>query len=93
MHSVLHSSQKLQFLFADSATFLIAELRSCFPQHEILDAHDIVYPQYWAALDAEENFHKHLHLLKRFYEESKMIVEGDKSRSVAPLLDTWQLDT
>jgi hypothetical protein len=93
LHSVLHYSQKLQFLFADSATSLIAELRFCFPQHEILDAHGIVYPQYWATPNAEENFRKHLHLLKGFYGELKMIVEGDKSPSVAPLLDTWQLDT
>jgi hypothetical protein len=80
-------------LYAAAAVSLIGELRSRFPQHEILDAHGIVYPQYWAAPNAEERFRKHLHLLKRFYGESKTIVEGDKSRSIAPLLDSWQLDS
>jgi hypothetical protein len=82
-------SHTLYLLYSNAAVSLIGELRSCFLQHEILDAHDIMYPQYWAALDAEERFRKHLQLLKHFYGESKTIFGNNKSRIIAPLLDSW----
>jgi hypothetical protein len=71
---------------------LIQELKSRFPRHDVLDAHSVVYPQYWLSPDADSNFTKHLHVLKRFYGEPKAIVEGDNQRVVQPILDSWQLD-
>jgi hypothetical protein len=75
---------------------LIGELRSRFSQHDILDAHGIIYPQYWANPNAEESFHKYLQVLKKFYGEHKTLSRGENGESkthVPALLDPWKLDS
>jgi hypothetical protein len=39
---------------ASMASQLIAELRSHFPSQEVLDALDLLYPQFWAMPNAEK---------------------------------------
>ena len=52
------------------------ELQDCFPNHTVLNAMGIVYPQYWAPPNIEVNFLKHLNSLKGFYCEPKLLVSG-----------------
>jgi hypothetical protein len=40
---------KLQCAFATKK--LISKLGNCFPSHELMDALEVVYPQYWLGLD------------------------------------------
>ena len=49
---------------AGAALGLIQELKLQFPMHDVLDAHGVVYVQYWLSSDVDSNFTKHLHVLK-----------------------------
>jgi hypothetical protein len=43
------------------------EMDARFPQHDILDASGIIYPQYWMQEGADASFQQHLSVLKAFY--------------------------
>ncbi|KAG0572340.1 hypothetical protein KC19_VG086600 [Ceratodon purpureus] len=55
----------------DAAEKLIYELEARFPSSELVDAFGIVYPQYWLAADADDNFVRHLSVIKDHYGQVK----------------------
>jgi hypothetical protein len=68
-----------------------------------MDAFGFVYPQYWLTSEADDNFEKHLSIIKEYYghtkkfdNQSKGIKEvgtsTTKTKEVAPILDIQKLD-
>jgi len=51
-----------------------------FLQQELLDAFNIIYPQYWKQLGVEESFGHHLFLIKNFYSYAKLLNVGMPSQ-------------
>jgi hypothetical protein len=80
------------FTYAAAAEHLIAEMKSRFPSHSVLDALGVVYPQYWQQGDCEVSFRKHLNVLKDFYGEPKWIGEGAEKKLIPPVLDRYRLE-
>lgn len=86
-------------LFSEIAQALCDELDHRFPQHEVLDAFGIVYPQYWQQPGAEESFSQHLQVLKNFYCHSRAVnngrplFEGGESFIAPEMLNASALDT
>ncbi|KAG0595346.1 hypothetical protein M758_UG159400 [Ceratodon purpureus] len=75
-----------------AAAQLVYELRTRFPNHSVLDALGMVYPQYWGqGRQVPKSFQAHLDVLTDFYCEPKEVQDGDKTRLVPPLLDRWKL--
>lgn len=68
------------------------DMASRFPDHSLLDALGVVYPQYWLQGDCASSFRKHLDIIKNFYEEPKWIGEGESRRLVPAVLDTFLLE-
>lgn len=91
--SIFDTSRSVDIFCVGDAARLIRELKSRFPNHEVLDVLGIVYPQYWLLSNAEDKFRKHLAVLKKFYGEAKHIVGGEKNKVVPAMLDAWQLDS
>jgi hypothetical protein len=56
---------------SDAARKFLDELKARFPEVNVLDALEVVYPQYWRQGDCEQSFRKHLTILKDFYGEPR----------------------
>ena len=52
---------------AGTAQKLIRELEVRFPSASLIDAFGLVYPQYWMGATADEDFERHLDVLKEHY--------------------------
>jgi hypothetical protein len=52
---------------SDVAKKLVAELSSRFPSTDLMDALGIIYPQYWLDAETEQNFTRHLSIIKTTY--------------------------
>jgi hypothetical protein len=69
-----------------------------FPQHDILDAFGIIYPQYWIQEGADESFQQHLSVLKTFYcttrevNGGKPLLEGGDPFTVPEFLSASKLE-
>jgi len=66
-------------------------LKARFPTSSIIDAFGFVYPKYWQAPNVEENFEKHLVVIKEHYCHKKKIdisKEGDDALEVEKSLDS-----
>jgi hypothetical protein len=55
----------------EAAGRFVRELSQRFPTSSLMDAHGIIYPQYWMNVEADSNFPKHLKIIKDQYEISK----------------------
>jgi hypothetical protein len=78
---------------AGAATQLIQELQRRFPEHAVLDALGIIYPQYWLQPDAEVTFAKHLDTLKNWYCNARVLGTGVDKEVIPGILDRWSLDS
>jgi hypothetical protein len=78
---------------AGAAAQLIQELQRRFPEHAVLDALGICYPQYWLQKDAEITFSKHLDVLKNWYCNTKVLGSGVDKEIIPGILDRWSLDS
>ena len=78
---------------AGAAAQLIQELQRRFPEHAVLDAFGICYPQYWLQKDAEITFSKHLDVLKNWYCNTKVLGSGVDKEIIPGILDRWSLDS
>ena len=78
---------------AGAAAQLIQELQRRFPEHAVLDALGIIYPQYWLQKDAEITFSKHLDVLKNWYCNTKVLGSGVDKEVIPGILDRWSLDS
>jgi hypothetical protein len=78
---------------AAAASQLMAEFRSRFPSQGVLDALDLLYPQFWAMPDAEKQFPKHLSMIKQWYGVPKTILVDGVQQQCEPILDSWRLDS
>ena len=76
-----------------AAAQLIQELQRRFPDHAVLDALGIIYPQYWLQPDAELTFSKHLGTLKNWYCNARVIGNGIDKEVIPGILDRWLLDS
>jgi hypothetical protein len=67
-----------------AAEKLITELEARFPSSSLMDALGFVYPQYWLGGNAEEDFDRHLAILKDHYGRTKKFAvppkKGKKGR-------------
>jgi hypothetical protein len=69
-----------------------------FPQHDLLDAFGIIYPQFWMQEDVEEAFQQHLSVLKAFYctarevNGGRPLIEGGDSFTAPELLSASKLE-
>jgi hypothetical protein len=70
---------------------LILKLECCFPQHAVMTALGVIYPQFWATngLEVEENFHIHLNVLKATFCLPCKVSENGKL--LCPLLSNQNL--
>jgi hypothetical protein len=75
------------------ANQLMVELRSRFPSQEVLDALDLLYPQYWAMPDAVKKFPKHLCVIKNWYGMEKTIIMDGIQQQCESIVDNWRLDS
>ena len=68
-----------------------------------MDAFGFVYPQYWLTSKANDNFEKHLSIIKEYYRHTKEFdnqskrikearINATKTKEVAPILDIQKLD-
>jgi hypothetical protein len=79
--------------FAGVVQQLSQELKVRFPVQGVLDAMEVVYPQYWRDEKAAEiSFRKHLKVLKEHFGQPRWIEEDEKKKLVAPVLDCFQLE-
>ena len=69
------------------------EMSSRFPDHGLMDALGVVYPQYWLQGDCASSFRKHLDIIKNFYYEPKWIGEDEQKRCVPAVLDKFLLES
>jgi hypothetical protein len=74
------------------ANQLMVELRSRFPSQEVLDALDLLYPQYWAMPDAGKKIPKHLCVIKNWYGVEKTITVDGIQQQCESIVDNWRLD-
>jgi hypothetical protein len=51
----------------DATEMLIAELGKRFPDHELMNALDIVFPQYWLQHNCNELFPLHMKTLRQHF--------------------------
>jgi hypothetical protein len=77
---------------ARAASQLMAELRFRFPSQGVLNALDLLYPQFWAMPDAKKQFPKHLSVLKKWYGVGKMTMVDGVQQQCEPIVDNWRLD-
>jgi len=70
-----------------AALVLIVELDARFPNHNVMNAFGIFYPQYWCQSNAEEAFDNHLRCLMETYGHAKILGEGDSKLMLTPLID------
>ena len=74
----------------DAAENLIAELQERFPASELMDAFGFVYPQYWLQENTEEDFLKHLAIIKDHYKIPKTFdvanMKKTKGRVTVPVI-------
>jgi hypothetical protein len=87
-----------------AAQKLILELQGRFPASTVMDAFGFVYPQYWLIPEADENFERHLSIIKEYYGhmksyESKIVKKKhssiplpEKKKEVPPVLSIDLLD-
>ena len=64
-------TKTLFMCFADAAEKLVVELQARFPLSSLMDAFGFVNPQYWLDGNAEEDFDRHLAVLKEHYRHTK----------------------
>ena len=67
---------------------LIAELQERFPASELMDAFGFVYPQYWLQENAEEDFVKHLAIIKDHYGIPKTFDVANKKKTNGKMITT-----
>jgi hypothetical protein len=75
---------------AGVVTQLIQELQRRFPEHTVLDALGIIYPQYWLQPDVEITFSKHM---KNWYCNARVLGSGVDKEVIHGILDRWSLDS
>jgi hypothetical protein len=69
-----------------------------FPQHDLLDAFGIIYPQFWMQEDVEEAFQQHLSVLKAFYciarevNGGRPLIEGGDCFTAPELMSASKLE-
>ncbi len=49
---------------------LVTKLEQRFPNHELMNALGVIYPQYWLQLDCESTFTIHLNVIKQLYTQA-----------------------
>jgi hypothetical protein len=69
----------LSYYYAEAAKKLVHELGARFPAHSLMDALEMVYPQYWIADDSTENFKKHMEVLKIHYYKPRTTVKKNSN--------------
>ena len=79
-------------LCAEGAIKLMDKMAGRFPDHNLMDALGIVYPQYWLQGDCAASFRKHLDIIKDFYGEPKWIGQDENKRCVPAVLDKSLLE-
>ena len=79
-------------LCTEGAIKLMDEMAGRFPDHNLMDALGIVYPQYWLQRDCAASFRKHLDIIKDFYGEPKWIGQDENKRCVPAVLDKSLLE-
>lgn len=78
---------KVQSDCKHAAKLLVEELEDRFPNHDLLSALGVVFPQFWVQPDCQVNFAVHLNAIKAFYSEQKSCLIGeDGSRVMTPIL-------
>jgi hypothetical protein len=83
---------------SEIAQSLSDEMDARFPQHDILDAFGIIYPQYWMQEGADISFQQHLSEPKAFYctarevNGGKPFLEGGDPFTVPKLLSASKLE-
>ncbi|KAG0572981.1 hypothetical protein KC19_VG138700 [Ceratodon purpureus] len=81
-----------------AALKLLKQLEARFPASSLMDAFGFVYPQYWQVPNAEENFEKHLAVIKEHYCYRKTFdiptheQTKSKGRVAEPVLNSSLLD-
>ena len=65
---------------ASAAKKLIQELEVRFPSASLMDAFGLVYPQYWMGTTADEDFQRHLDILKEHYGHTKEFNSARKGK-------------
>jgi hypothetical protein len=78
-------------VLAGAAKVLVAELDARFPNHNVMNAFGIFYPQYWCNVNAEDAFDGHLRTLMDTYGHGKILGEGDNKILIPPLIDCGAL--
>ena len=80
---------------------LILELQGRFPTSTLMDAFGFIYPQYWLTLEADENFERHLSIIKEHYGHKKLYESKaskkkqpitEEEKFVPPILSIYVLD-
>jgi hypothetical protein len=56
-----------------TSDMLISKLNRCFVDFKLMNALDIVYPQFWMELDVAFFFSLHINVIKKHYYELKRI--------------------
>ena len=64
-----------------------------FPDHGLMDALGIVYPQYWLQGNCAASFRKHLDIIKAFYGEPRCIGKGENKRFIPAMLEKFLLES
>jgi hypothetical protein len=67
----------------DVADMLIVELIKQFPDHELMNALDIIFLQYWLQHNCDEFFPLHMKTLRHHFCVTKSVSKGDANEPVA----------
>ena len=67
---------------------LIAELQERFPTSKLMNAFGFVYPQYWLQKNTEEDFVKHLAIIKDHYGIPKTFDVVNKKKTNGKVITT-----
>ena len=71
----------MHFHSPGTAKQLVQELGSRFPVHQLMEALDMVYPQYWCVEDCRMNSERHIQVVKAHYYHPKS-THGKKTKLV-----------
>jgi hypothetical protein len=75
----------------DAAEMLIAELGKRFPDHKLMNALGIVFPQYWLQHNCDEFFPLHMKTLRQHFCETRSVSKGDVAKQIQAPLDARTL--
>ena len=66
----------------DAVEMLIAELGKRFPDHELMNALGIVFPQYWLQHNCDELFPLHMKTLQQYFCMTRSVSKRDVARQI-----------